>query len=198
VQNALNFPASILEPPFFNAAGDDALNYGAIGSVIGHEISHAFDSQGAVFDARGRLRNWWTPEDFAHFNQSGRALIAQYNRYKPFPDIAVNGEQTLPENIADNAGLSASYDAWHASLRGRPAPANRGFTGDQEFFLAFAQGWASKMREAAERQRILTDVHAPPEFRALEVRNVDAWYAAFNVRPDQKLYLAPRGRVHVW
>jgi len=198
LQNALNFPAAILERPFFDAAADGAFNYGAIGSVIGHEISHTFDNEGAAFDVKGRLNNWWTKEDFAHFQQSGQALAAQYSRYRPFPDLAVNGEQTLAENIADNAGIAASYDAWHASLGGKPAPLRDGFTGDQQFFLAFAQEWATKMREAAERQRILVDTHAPAEFRALEVRNVDGWYAAFNVQPAQKLYLAPTARIHVW
>jgi putative endopeptidase len=198
LQNALNFPAAILERPFFDAKANDAFNYGAIGSVIGHEISHTFDDQGAAFDAKGRLHNWWTKEDFAHFQQSGKTLVAQYNQYKPFPDLAVNGQQTLGENIADNAGLAASYDAWHVSLGGKPAPLDQGLTGEQQFFLAFGQEWASKTREAAERQQILVDVHAPGEFRAQEVRNVDGWYAAFGVKPGQKLYLAPAARVHIW
>jgi putative endopeptidase len=198
LQNALNFPAAILERPFFDAKANDAFNYGAIGSVIGHEISHTFDDQGAAFDVTGQLHNWWTREDFAHFQQSGRSLVAQYGAYRPFPDLAVNGQQTLGENIADNAGLMASYDAWHVSLGGRPAPAEKGFSGEQQFFLAFAQEWATKTREAAERQQILVDVHAPGEYRALEVRNVDGWYAAFGVTPGQKLYLAPAARVHIW
>jgi putative endopeptidase len=124
--------------------------------------------------------------------------VAQYNSYHPFPDAGVNGQQTLGEDIADNAGLMASYDAWHVSLGGKPAPADKGFSGEQQFFLAFAQEWEVKTREAAERQQILVDVHAPAEFRALEVRNVDGWYAAFNVTPGQKLYLAPTARVHIW
>ncbi len=198
LQNALNFPAAILERPFFDAHANDAFNYGAIGAVIGHEISHTFDDEGADFDVQGQLHNWWTKDDFAHFQQSGRSLIAQYSGYRPFPDVAVNGAQTLGENIADNAGLMASYDAWHVSLGGKPAPADRGFSGEQQFFLAFAQEWEVKTREAAERQQILVDVHAPAEFRALEVRNVDGWYAAFNVTPGQKLYLAPAARVHIW
>jgi predicted metalloendopeptidase len=198
LQNALNFPAAILERPFFDAKANDAFNYGAIGSVIGHEISHTFDDQGAAFDVKGRLHNWWTKEDFAHFQQSGKTLVAQYSQYKPFPDLAVNGQQTLGENIADNAGLAASYDAWHVSLGGKPAPLDQGLAGEQQFFLAFGQEWASKTREAAERQQILVDVHAPGEFRAQQVRNVDGWYAAFEVKPGQKLYLAPAARVHVW
>jgi putative endopeptidase len=198
LQNALNFPAAILERPFFDARANDAFNYGAIGSVIGHEISHTFDDQGAAFDVKGRLHNWWTKADFAHFQQSGKALVAQYAAYKPFADLAVNGEQTLGENIADNAGLAAAHDAWIASLGGKAAPMDQGLTGEQQFFLAFAQEWASKIREAAERQQILVDVHAPGEFRALEVRNMESWYQAFGVRPGDKLYLPPANRVHVW
>ena len=198
LQNALNFPAAILERPFFDAKAHDAFNYGAIGSVIGHEISHTFDDQGAAFDRNGALKNWWTKTDFAHFQQSGQALVAQFNAYKPFPDLAVNGQQTLGENIADNAGLMASYDAWHTSLGGKPAPLDQGLDGEKQFFLAFGQEWATKTREAAERQQILVDVHAPDEFRALEVRNLEGWYAAFAVTPGEKLYLAPDSRVHVW
>ena len=198
LQNALNFPAAILERPFFDAKANDAFNYGAIGSVIGHEISHTFDDQGAAFDDKGRLHNWWTKADFAHFQQSGKTLAAQYSQYKPFPDLAVNGEQTLGENIADNAGMAASHDAWITSLGGKAAPVDQGLTGEQQFFLAFGQEWATKTREQAERQQILVDVHSPGEFRAAEVRNVDAWYAAFNVQPGQKLYLAPDARVRVW
>ncbi|HKD48292.1 MAG TPA: M13 family metallopeptidase [Rhizomicrobium sp.] len=198
LQNALNFPAAILERPFFDAKANDAFNYGAIGAVIGHEISHTFDDQGAAFDANGRLHNWWTKADFAHFQQSGKALAGQYSQYKPFPDLVVNGEQTLGENIADNAGLAASHDAWIASLEGKPAPVDRGLTGEQQFFLAFGQEWATKMREQAQRQQILVDVHAPGEYRAAEVRNMDSWYTAFDVQPGQKLYLAPDARVRVW
>jgi putative endopeptidase len=198
LQNALNFPAAILERPFFDAKAHDAFNYGAIGSVIGHEISHTFDDQGAAFDVKGRLHNWWTKEDFAHFKQSGQALVTQFNAYKLFPDLAVNGQQTLGENIADNAGLAAAYDAWHVSLGGKPAPGDRGLTGEQEFFLGFAQEWATKTREAAARQQVLVDVHAPGQFRARQVRNIDGWYPAFQVQPGQKLYLPPAERLHVW
>jgi len=198
LQNGLNFPAAILARPFFDAAANDAFNYGAIGAVIGHEISHTFDDQGAAFDAQGRLHNWWTKADFAHFQQSGKALVTQYSAYQPFPNLAVNGEQTLGENTADNAGLLASYDAWHTAEAGKPTPLDKGFNGEQQFFLAFAQQWATKTREAAERRQVLEDVHSPPEFRILEVRNVDGWYAAFDVKPDQKQYLAPAARVHVW
>jgi predicted metalloendopeptidase len=198
VQNALNFPAAILQRPFFDPRADAAFNYGAVGSVIGHEISHSFDNNGALFDSTGRLRNWWTPADFARFQKAGTALAAQYDSYEALPGLHVNGKLTLGENIADVAGLSATYDAYRASLGGKEAPVIDGFTGDQRFFLAFAQAWASKMREPALRQRVLTDGHAPGQFRALTVRNIDAWYAAFGVKPGQKLYLAPEKRVKVW
>ncbi|HEY2070334.1 MAG TPA: M13 family metallopeptidase [Rhizomicrobium sp.] len=198
LQNALNFPAAILERPFFDADANDAYNYGAIGSVIGHEISHTFDNQGAAFDKTGRLFNWWTAADFAHFQASGDQLAAQYSQYHPFPDLAVNGKQTLGENIADLAGLAASYDGWKTSLGGKPAPLDEGFNGDQQFFLAYDQSREHKSRDAALRQQVLTDVHAPAMYRALAVRNLDAWYAAFDVKPGQKLYLAPATRVRVW
>ncbi|HYD37968.1 MAG TPA: M13 family metallopeptidase [Allosphingosinicella sp.] len=198
VQNALNFPAAILQRPFFDPAADAAFNYGAIGSVIGHEISHSFDNNGALFDSTGRLRNWWTPADFARFQQAGDALVAQYDSYEALPGLKVNGRLTLGENIADVAGLAAAYDAWRASLGGKEAPVIDGFTGDQRFFIAFAQAWATKMREPSLRQRILADGHAPGQFRALTVRNLDPWYAAFAVKPGQKLYLPPEKRVKVW
>ncbi len=198
VQNALNFPAAILQPPFFDAKADPAYNYGAIGAVIGHEISHSFDNNGAAFDSTGALRNWWTAEDLKKFEAAGAALAAQYDSYKPFPDLAVNGKLTLGENIADVAGLQAAYDAYRASLNGKEAPVIDGFTGDQRFFIAYAQTWATKMRDEALRARIATDGHAPGNYRALTVRNLDAWYKAFNVQPTDKLYLAPDQRVRVW
>ncbi len=198
VQNALNFPAAILQPPFFNAAADPAFNYGAIGAVIGHEISHSFDNNGAAFDSTGALRNWWTEEDLANFNQQGDALAAQYDAYAPFPDLNLNGRLTLGENIADVAGLQAAYDAYRASLNGEEAPVIDGFTGDQRFFIAYAQTWATKMRDEALRQRVQTDGHAPGMYRALTVRNLDAWYAAFDIQPGAELYLAPEDRVRVW
>jgi predicted metalloendopeptidase len=198
VQNALNFPAAILQRPFFDPTADAAFNYGAVGSVIGHEISHSFDNNGALFDSTGRLRNWWTPADFKRFQQAGDALAAQYDSYEALPGLHVNGKLTLGENIADVAGLAAAYDAYHASLAGKAAPVIDGFTGDQRFFIAYGQAWATKMREPALRQRVLTDGHAPGQFRALTVRNLDPWYAAFAVKPGQKLYLAPEKRVKVW
>jgi predicted metalloendopeptidase len=198
VQNALNFPAAILVKPFFDPKADPAFNYGAIGSVIGHEISHSFDNNGALFDSTGRLRNWWTPADFQRFQEAGDALAAQYDQYEALPGLHVNGKLTLGENIADVAGLAAAYDAYRHSLGGREAPVIEGFSGDQRFFLAHAQVWATKMREETLRQRVLTDGHAPGQFRALTGRNLDAWYSAFNVQPGQKLYLAPDKRVKVW
>ncbi|HEX6740420.1 MAG TPA: M13 family metallopeptidase [Sphingomicrobium sp.] len=198
VQNALNFPAAILVKPFFDPTADPAFNYGAIGAVIGHEISHSFDNNGALFDAQGALRNWWTPQDFAKFQQAGDALAKQYDAYEALPGLHVKGKLTLGENIADVAGLAAAYDAYKSSLNGKPAPVIDGFTGDQRFFIAFAQYYASKMRDETLRNRIATDGHAPGQFRALTVRNVDAWYPAFNVKPGQKLYLAPDQRVKIW
>jgi putative endopeptidase len=196
--NALNFPAAILQPPYFDPKRPLVMDYGTIGGGIGHEVSHSFDNQGALFDATGRLHNWWIPEDLKHFEASSAQLVAQYDAYRPFPDLAVNGKQTLGENIADLAGLAAAYDAYHRSLAGKAAPPVQGFTGDQQFFISFAQSWRGKVREPAMRNRILTDGHAPAEYRASTVRNIDAWYRAFDVRPGQTLYLAPAARVRVW
>ena len=197
-QNALNFPAAILEAPFFDPNADPAANYGAIGAVIGHEISHSFDNNGAAFDAEGVVRNWWTPQDMERFNQGGRALAEQYGTYAPFPDLRINGELTLGENISDLAGLAAAYDAYRASLGGREAPVIDGLTGDQRFFIAYAQAWRTKAREAALRQQVATGAHAPGQYRALTVRNLDAWYRAFNVQPGDALYLPPERRVRIW
>ena len=198
VQNGLNFPAGILQRPFYDPKADPAFNYGAIGGVIGHEISHSFDDAGALFDSTGLMRNWWTPQDFVEFRKHAQALSDQYDTYEPFPGLHVNGKLTLGENIADVAGLQASLDAYHASLGGKEPPVIDGFTGDQRFFIAFAQSWATKMREAQLRQRIATDGHAPGQYRALTVRNLDAWYKAFNVQQGQKLYLAPQKRVPIY
>jgi len=198
LQNALNFPAAILQPPFFDPNADAAANYGSIGAVIGHEISHSFDNTGADFDEQGRLANWWTPTDLAHFTATGQQLVKQFDQYEPLPGLHVSGQQTLGENIADVSGLTVSYIAYHKSLNGKAAPVIDGLGGDQRFFLAFGQTWRSKIRDAALRQRLATDVHAPANFRALTVRNLDAWYPAFEVTSDEKLYLAPQDRVKIW
>jgi predicted metalloendopeptidase len=198
LQNALNFPAAIIQPPFFDGNADAAHNYGSMGAVIGHEISHSFDDQGSQFDAEGRLANWWTKADFEHFKAAGEALVAQFDAYRPFPDLAVNGRQTLSENIADVAGLLAAHDAYLLSLKGAPDPVKDGFSGDQRFFISFAQSWRSNIREAELRRRIATDGHAPDQFRAVTVRNLDAWYDAFAVKPGQKLFLDPPNRVRIW
>ena len=198
LQNALNFPAAILEPPYFDPKADSAANYGAIGATIGHEISHSFDNTGAEFNATGKLENWWTPEDQAHFHEAGKRLIDQYSAYEVLPGLNVNGELTLGENIADVAGLAAAYDAYKLALHGTTLPVVDGLTGDQRFFLAFAQSWRHKAREAALRQQIVVDGHAPAPERAQTVRNLDAWYEAYDVKPGEKLYLAPADRVRIW
>ncbi len=196
--NALNFPAAILQPPYFDAARPAVMNYGSIGAIIGHEISHSFDDQGALFDAAGRLHNWWTPEDYAHFRSSAEQLVAQFNAYHPFPDLAVNGKQTLSENIADVAGLGAAYSAYRLAAGDSAGPLVDGFTPDQQFFLSFAQTWRAKYREPNLRQIIITDGHSPDQYRASTVRNLDAWYSAFDVKPGEALYLTPAERVRMW
>ncbi|MGA9984676.1 MAG: M13 family metallopeptidase, partial [Acidobacteriaceae bacterium] len=198
LQNALNFPAAILQPPFFDPQAPAAVNYGAIGSVIGHEISHTFDAEGSAFDSKGRVRNWWTPEDHAHFEQQAEKLEKQYDAYEPFPGVHVNGKQTIDENIADLGGIAAAYDGYRASQHGAEGPEQNGFTGDQQFFIAFGQNWGSRSREAALRRQILTDGHSPAQYRADTVRNSDAWYKAFDVKPGEELYLAPDDRIHIW
>ena len=198
LQDALNFPAAILQPPFFDPQAPDAVNYGAIGSIIGHEVSHTFDSEGSAFDANGALRNWWTPADREHFDAATAKLAAQYDSYKPFPDLSLNGKQTLAENIADLGGLADAYDAYHTALAGKTAPAQDGFSGDQQFFIAFGQAHKTKMREAALRQLVLTNEHSPGEYRTDTVRNIDAWYKAFSVKPGEELYLPPDDRVRIW
>ena len=198
LQNAMNFPAAILEAPFFDPNADAAANYGAIGAVIGHEVSHGFDNVGSEFDADGRLKNWWTKEDAAHFKAATDRLVAQYNGYEALPGLKINGEQTLGENIADVAGLQAAYTAYHTSLGGKQAPVIDGLSGDERFFLAYGQAWRTKMRDAALRARVISDGHAPGRFRALTVRNIDAWYDTFKVKDGAKLYLKPEDRVKIW
>jgi putative endopeptidase len=196
--NAMNFPAAILQPPYFDPNRPLAMDYGAIGATIGHEISHSFDDSGALFDATGRLQNWWTAADLQHFHAATSALVAQYDAYRPFPDLALHGQQTLGENIADVAGLAAAYDAYKLGLGGKPAPVVDGFSGDQQFFISFAQSWRGKTREPALRQQVIVDGHAPRQYRAVTVRNLDPWYAAFDVKPGQALYLSPKDRVRIW
>jgi putative endopeptidase len=198
------FPAAILQPPFFDPSADDAVNYGGIGAVIGHEISHGFDDQGAKFDATGTLKNWWTDEDAQKFKAAAAKDVAQYNAYCPIPGTngkpaqCVKGELTLGENIADLAGLTISYNAYKISLGGKPAPAIDGTTGDQRFFLGWAQVWRRLYREQELANRLVTDPHSPSEFRTSVVRNLDPWYDAFKPKPSEALYLAPEQRVRIW
>jgi len=197
MHNAIIFPAAMFQPPYFDPQAPAALNYGAAGVVVGHEITHTFDVEGSAVDSSGRIRNWWKPADLEHFEAVTAALVAQYDAYKPFPDLALNGKQTLNENIADLGGLAAAYDAYRASLTGA-APVQDGFTGDQQFFLAFAHSRALKANDAFIRRQVMTDAHSPEVFRVATVRNLDAWYAAFDVKPGDKLYLAPADRMRIW
>ena len=196
--NEIVFPAAILQPPFFDPKADPAVNYGAIGAIIGHEISHHFDDQGSKYDATGKLTTWWTEQDIANFKALGEKLVKQYDAYEPMPGEHVKGSLTLGENIGDLAGLAVALDAYHASLGGRPAPVIDGLTGDQRFYLGWAQAWRRNVREAAARQRLLTDPHAPDQYRADIVRNFDQWYEAFKPAPDGKLVLKPEERVKIW
>lgn len=196
--NEIVFPAAILQPPFFDPKADPAINYGGIGAVIGHEISHHFDDQGAKYDENGKLSDWWTESDVKAFDAAGKKLIAQYDAYKIFPDASVKGEFTLGENIGDLAGLTIAYDAYRASLNGKEPPVIDGMTGDQRFFLGWAQVWRRNYREANLRQRLITDPHSPSAQRAWVVRNLDKWYDAFQPKADGKLYLKPEERVRIW
>jgi putative endopeptidase len=196
--NAINLAAAGLQPPNFDPDGDSARNYGALGATIGHEISHSFDDTGAMFDSGNRLHNWWTEADLAHFRAAGERLVAQYNKYQALPDLAVNGRLTLGENIADLVGLLVALDAYHQDAQGHSADLIDGYTGDQRFFIAYAQSCRIKWREPALRQQLIEDEHAPDEYRALAVRNVDAWYEAFQVKPGQTQYLPPEERVRIW
>jgi putative endopeptidase len=192
------FPAAILQPPFFDPKADDAVNYGGIGAVIGHELSHHFDDQGSKYDAKGQLTDWWTAKDIAGFNALTGKLGAQYDAYEPLPGMHVKGQLTMGENIADLAGLTVAYDAYHTALGGKAAPVIDGFTGDQRFYLGWAQVWRRNYREANLRNRLLTDPHSPSQQRAWVVRNLDPWYAAYKPTAGQKLYLTPEQRVRIW
>jgi putative endopeptidase len=198
VWNEIVFPAAILQPPFFDPNADPAINYGGIGAVIGHELSHHFDDQGAKYDKSGRLSDWWTPADVAAFTSRLDKLGAQYDAYEPLPGMHVQGKLTMGENVADLAGVTVAYDAYRHSLGGQGAPVIDGTTGDQRFYLGWAQVWRRKYREANLRQRLLTDPHSPSEQRVAVVRNFDDWYRAYNVQPGQMLYLAPEARVRIW
>ncbi|RMH47680.1 MAG: M13 family peptidase [Gammaproteobacteria bacterium] len=198
-RNEIVFPAAILQPPFFNMEADDAVNYGGIGAVIGHEMGHGFDDQGSRYDGEGNLRNWWTKRDLEEFKKRTQQLVEQYNQYKPFPDVHVNGQLTLGENIGDLAGVTIAYKAYKMSLNGKPAPVIDGLTGDQRFFMGFAQIWRIKMREKALRNRIATDPHSPAHYRTIgPLSNVPEFYEAFDVKPGDKMYLPPEKRVKIW
>ncbi len=199
VFNEIVFPAAILQPPFFSATADAAVNYGAIGAVIGHEIGHGFDDQGSKFDSTGRLNNWWTDEDRQRFEERTAELVTQYNRYQPLEGTPINGQLTLGENIGDLGGVSVAYHAYKLSLDGKPAPVIDGLTGDQRFFLAYAQVWKSKIRDEALLNQIKSDPHSPARYRVNGILpNVDAWYKAFNVGPDDDMYIPPENRVQIW
>ena len=198
-RNEIVFPAAILQPPFFDPNADAAVNYGGIGQVIGHEMTHGFDDQGRKSDGDGVLRDWWTAQDAARFDARAQRLVEQYSAFEPYPGAHVNGKLTLGENIADLGGLLIAFDAYHASLHGQAAPVADGLTGDQRFFLGWSQIWAAKIRDDAQRRQLAADPHSPSQYRVNGVaRNMDPWYAAFDVQPGDKLYLAPDQRVRIW
>ena len=197
--NEIVFPAAILQPPFFNMKADDAVNYGGIGAVIGHEMGHGFDDQGSKYDATGNLRNWWTEHDLAEFQKRTKTLVDQYAQYQVFDDLHVNGELTLGENIGDLSGVTIAYKAYKASLNGKEAPVIDGLTGDQRFFMGYAQIWRAKIVEKSMRNRVATDPHSPGEFRALgSLSNMDEFYQAFDVKEGDAMYIAPEKRVKIW
>jgi putative endopeptidase len=197
--NDITFPAAILQPPFFDMSADDAANYGAIGAVIGHEISHGFDDQGSQFDGNGKLRNWWTPDDRKAFEAVGAQLAAQYDAYEPLPGQKVNGKLTLGENIADLSGLQIAYKAYQRSLGGKPAPVIAGLTGDQRFFMGWSQSWRGKMRDEQMLQQVKTNPHAPSEFRANGAAlNHDGFHNAFGTKPGDKMYKPENERIRIW
>ncbi len=197
--NEIVFPAAILQPPFFHMDADDAVNYGGIGAVIGHELSHGFDDSGSRFDGDGNLNNWWTPEDRAEFEARARQLVEQYSSYEPLPGMKINGKLTLGENIGDLGGVNVAYTAYQLMLEGDTPPVIDGFTGPQRFFLGYAQIWRRKYRPEELRRRLFVDPHSPAKFRVNGiVRNIDAFYEVFEVRPGQKLYLPPEQRVKIW
>ena len=197
--NEIVFPAAILQAPYFDPGFDPAVNYGSIGATIGHEISHGFDDQGDQFDGDGNMRNWWTASDKARFKAATRKLVKQYGRYQPVPGHHVNGELTLGENIADNAGLEVAYKAYHLALAGKDAPVLDGMSGDQRFFIAFAQSWRSKSRDEATLKQLVSDPHTPDLWRPIgTASNMEPFYQAFGVKPGDKMYLSPKQRFHLW
>jgi predicted metalloendopeptidase len=197
--NEIVFPAAILQPPFFNLQAEDAINYGAIGAVIGHEISHGFDDSGSKYDGRGNLRNWWTPNDEQEFVKRSAQLVSQYDAYQPLPGVNLNGKFTLGENIGDLGGLSVAYTAYKLSLDGKKSPVIDGYTGEQRFFIGWGQVWRRKYREAEMRKRVKTDPHSPSQYRCNGiVSNLDGFYEAFDVQPGAPMYLAPDKRVRIW
>jgi putative endopeptidase len=199
LENKIVFPAGILQPPFFNPEADPAVNYGAVGAIIGHEITHGFDDQGRKIDATGALHDWWTAEDAQRFVSESDKLAAQYSSYEAVPGMRINGRLTLGENIADLGGLLIALDAYHNSLGGRPAPVLDGLTGDQRLFLSYAQSWRGKTRDDALRAQMASDPHSPRKFRVIgPTRNADSWYASFDVSPSEKYFLKPDERVRVW
>lgn len=197
-QNAYNFSAALLQSPKFDAGAPDAVNYGAIGAIVGHEMSHFVDTLGAEYEVDGRLRRWWTPDDVARYAVASEALERQFSTYRPYPDVAVNGKQTSSENVADLAGLSAAFDAYRATLGELAADKAAVRQQDRAFFLGFARAWRGKVSEEGLRTQLASDVHAPDRYRIATVRNLDAWYEAFDIAPGQQLYLAPSARVRVW
>jgi len=200
LSNQITFPAAILQPPFFDPNADPAVNYGAIGAIIGHEMGHGFDDQGSQFGPTGKFENWWTDSAKKAFGERTAALVAQYDGYEAVPGTKIQGKLTLGENIGDLGGVEAAYGAFqkYQAEHGK-APVIGGLTGDQRFFLSYAQAWQTKLREDTARQYALIDPHSPAKFRVNGiVRNVDAWYKAFNIQPGDALYLAPEQRVHIW
>ena len=197
--NEIVFPAGILQPPFFNAEADDAVNYGAIGAVIGHEITHGFDDQGSRYDADGNMKNWWTSDDRKKFTALADKVVKEYNDCVALEDLHVNGRLTLGENMADLGGVAIAYAAYQKSLNGKPAPVIDGFTGPQRFFIGFAQVWRGNIRDAEQRLRLRTDPHSPGKFRAtVPLTNIEAFYEAFDVKPGDDMYRKPHDRVEVW
>jgi putative endopeptidase len=197
--NEIVFPAAILQPPFYNYTADDAVNYGGIGAVIGHEISHSFDDSGSRYDKDGNLNNWWTDEDLTQFESLGKALADQYSAIEVLPDVNINGEFTLGENIGDLGGVLAAYDALQLSFEGVKPENIDGYTAEQRFFISWATVWRTKMRDEALKTRIKTDPHSPGMNRAVQpLLNIDAFYEAFNIKEGDKMYIAPENRVRIW